>query len=157
MFGEKLEEPISINGNLTKEMRDKDMKISKKVSDKKYGYGQCYKAFPSAVDLADHVLTHSENYSETDSEQITQNDSDGSLDSNTYKCEKCPKVCSSCSHLKQHTENCKGHYTPPNKRGPYKKKISCEHCSKEVSSKLNLEKHMESTHKDLAQNKMAQK
>lgn len=149
MFGEKLEEPININGNLTKEIRDKDTKISKKVSNKKYGCGQCSKAFPSAIDLADHVLTHSENFSETDSEHMTQNDSDGSLDSNIYKCETCPKICSSHSHLKQHIENCKGHYTPPNKRGPYKKKFSCQHCPKEVSSKLNLEKHMESSHKDL--------
>ena len=75
MFGEKFGEPINVNGNLTKEIRDKDTKIQKKDSGKKYVSGQCSKAFPSATDLADHVLTHSKNDLETDSEPVLQNDS----------------------------------------------------------------------------------
>ena len=73
LLGEKLEEPVIINGKETKEIRDKESKIKKKAHGKeKYSCQHCTKYFSNSSDLSDHILTHTTDIpSETDSESNT--------------------------------------------------------------------------------------
>ena len=138
LLGEKLEEPVIINGKKTKEIRDKGSKIKKKAHDKeKYSCQHCTKYFSNSSDLSDHVLTHTNDIpSETDSESKAA----------SYPCvdkdKTNSKFSSPCDDLKTKTKN-----HTPNKRGPYKKKFSCKHCGMKITSQANLDQHMDHIHK----------
>ena len=138
LLGEKLEEPVIINGKETKEIRDKESKIKKKAHDKeKYSCQHCTKYFSNSSHLSDHILTHmtdipSETDSESNAASYPQVDKDKTIS----------KFSLPCNDLKTQTKN-----HTPSKRGPYWKKFSCKHCGMKITSQANLDKHMDHIHK----------
>ena len=146
LLGEKLEEPVIINGKETKEIRDKESKVKTKAHGKeKYSCQPCSKCFSNTSDLSDHILTHMTDIpSETDSESNAA----------SYPCVDKDKTNSKfslpCDDLKTKIKN-----HTPNKRGPYKKKFSCKHCGMKITSQANLDKHMDHSHKIKSQREKA--
>ena len=61
LLGEKLDEPIVINGKETRQIRDNETRFSNDASKdqcNKHICQYCSKGFDSSADLAEHVLTH---------------------------------------------------------------------------------------------------
>ena len=143
LLGEKLDEPIMINGKQTRQIRDNETRFSKHASKdqfNKYICQYCSKGFDSSADLADHVLTHPKD---------TPSKSNSGLSAQSpkeYECPKCFSKYSSQINLKRHTDECKD---DKKSRGSYKKKFSCEYCNKQTTTLANLATHIEHAHKNM--------
>ena len=137
-MGEKLEEPVIINGKETKEIRDKESKIKKKAHGKeKYSCQHCTKYFSNSSDLSDHILRHM-----TDIPSVADSESTAESYPCVDKEKPNSKFSSPCNELKTQTK-----IHTSNKRGPYKKKFSCKHCGMKITSQANLDQYMGHVHK----------
>ena len=97
LLGEKLDEPIVINGKETRQIRDNATRFSKHASKNqcnKHICQYCSKGLDSAADLADHVLTHPK---DTPSKA---NSGLSAQSSKEYECPKCFSKYSSQINLK---------------------------------------------------------
>ena len=97
LLGEKLDEPIVINGKETRQIRDNETRFSKHASKdqcNRHICRYCSKGFDSSADLVDYVLTHPK---DTPSKA---NSGLSAQSSKEYKCPKCFSKYSSQINLK---------------------------------------------------------
>ena len=97
LLGEKLDEPIVINGKETRQIRDNETRFSKRASKdqcNRHICRYCSKGFDSSADLVDYVLTHPK---DTPSKA---NSGLSAQSSKEYKCPKCFSKYSSQINLK---------------------------------------------------------